>query len=141
MYEFLSQRDTGCIITDICARLGIEWRFIPGHGPHFGGLWEAAVKSSKTHIRHVVGEVKLTFKELSTVLAQIEACLNSQPLFPVNVPNEDGIEVLTPGHFLIRRPLCVLPDPPSHRTMSFLKRWDLCQNLIRHFGRDGLMST
>ena len=59
------------------------------------------MKSAKTHLRCVVGEVKLTFEELSTVLVQIEACLNSQPLVPVNVPDEDGIEVLTPGHFLI----------------------------------------
>ena len=134
MYEFLSQREVGHTITDICSSLGIEWRFIPEHSPHFGGLWEAAVKSTKTHLRRIMGEVKLTFEELSTMLAQIEACLNSRPLVSVNVPDEDGIEVLTPGHFLIGRPLCALPDPSfSHRPMSLLKRWDLCQNLIRHF--------
>ena len=134
MYEFVAQQDFGRIITDVCASLGIEWRFIPGHGPHFGGLWEAAVKSAKTHLRRVVGEVKLTFEELATVLAQIEACLNSRPLVPMDVPDEDGIEVLTPGHFLIGRPLCALPDPlSSHRNMSLLKRWDLCQNLLHHF--------
>ena len=70
----------------------------------------------------------------STVLAQVEACLNSQPLVPINTPDEDGIQVLTPGHFLIGRPLCALPDPStSHRSVSLLKHWDLCQNLVRHF--------
>ena len=73
MHDFLSQRDAGCIITDACASLGIEWRFIPGRSPHFGGLWEAAVKSAKTHLCRVVGEVKLTFEEPSTVLVQTEA--------------------------------------------------------------------
>ena len=130
IYEFLSQEDTGRTVTDVCSTLGIEWRFIPEHGPHFSGLWEAAVKSVKTHLHRIMGEVKLTFEELTTVLTQIEACLNSRPL----VPDEDGIEALTPGHFLIGQPLCALPDPSSsHRSISLLKRWDLCQNLIRHF--------
>ena len=134
IYEFLSQQEVSGSITDVCSGLGIEWRFIPEHGPHFGGLWEAVVKSTKTHLRRIVGDVKLTFEELSTVLAQVEACLNSRPLVSVNVPDEDGIEVLTPGHFLIGRPLCALPDPSfSYRPVSLLKRWDLCQNLIRHF--------
>ncbi len=134
MYELLSQQDTARAVTDFCARLGIEWRFIPEHTPHFGGLWEAAVKSTKLHLRRIVGEVRLTFEELSTVLAQIEACLNSRPLVPLNTPDEDGIEVLTPGHFLIGRPLCALPDPSSsYCQLSLLKRWDLCQNLTRHF--------
>lgn len=113
---------------DVYSTLGIEWR---ERSPHFGGLWEAAVKSAKTHLCRVVGDVKLTFEELSTVLTQIEACLNSRPLVPVNVPDEDGIEVLTPGHFLIGRPLCALPDPSfSLCSVSLLKRWDLCQSLI-----------
>ena len=142
MYEFVAQQDFGCIITDVCASLGIECRFIPGHGPHFSGLWEAAVKSAKTHLHCVVGEVKLTFEELTTVLAQIEACLNSRPLVPMNVPDEDGIEVLTPGHFLIGRPLCALPDPLSlYCNMSLPKRWNLCQNLLHHFRQRWSTST
>ena len=101
MYEFLSRKDVGDAIANSCASLGVEWKFIPEHSPHFGGLWEAAVKSMKKHLRRVVGDVKLTFEELSTMLTQIEACLNSRPLVPFNAPDDDGIDVLTPGHFLI----------------------------------------
>lgn len=136
MYEFLGKQETARSVTNACSSLGIEWRFIPEHSPHFGGLWEAAVRSMKSHLRRVIGEVRITFEELSTILAQIEACLNSRPLVPMDSPDEDGIEALTPAHFLIGRPLCSLPDTPSsHRPMSLLKRWDLCQNLIRHFWR------
>ena len=47
--------------------------------------------------------MKLTFEELTTVLTQIEACLNSCPLTPL--PDaEDSPKVLTPGHLLIGHP-------------------------------------
>ncbi len=50
------------------------------------------------HLKRVVGQAKLTFEELTTVLAQIEACLNSRPLTPL--PDvDDGYEVLTPTAF------------------------------------------
>ena len=111
----------------------ITWKFIPERTPHFGGLWEAAVKAMKTRLKRVIGETKLTFEELTTVLTQIEACLNSRPLAPLPCDG-DTIEPLTPGHFLIGRPLEALPDSQeSYRSISLLKRWHLCQNLVRHF--------
>ena len=110
------------------------WHFIPEYGPNFGGLWEAAVKSAKSHLRRIMGPIKFTFEELTTVLGQVEACLNSRPLVSASTPDDDGIEVLTPGHFLFGQPLCALPDPFfSFRSTSLLRRWDLCQNFVRHF--------
>ena len=91
------------------------------------------MKSAKTQLRRIVGDVKLTFEELSTILSQIEACLNSRPL--VSAPaDEDGIQAITPGHFLIGRPLESLPDPnSSYQSLLLLRRWNLCQALVRHF--------
>ena len=73
-------------------------------------------------------------EEMTTVLAQIESCLNSRPLGTLPHNNEDGIEMLTPGHFLIGRPLQAIPDDPqSFQKQGLLRRWYLCQSLIIHF--------
>jgi len=45
-----------------------------------GGLWEAGVKSLKTLFYKYTATRKYTFEELSTLLAKIEACLNSRAL-------------------------------------------------------------
>lgn len=71
-------------------------------------------------------------EELSTVLTQIEACLNSHPLTPMP-ESDDGIKVPTPGHFLIGSPLEGMPDSSaSFQSMSLIRRWHRCQALIRH---------
>ena len=130
---FFQNQKTQGHISEFCSAQNIRWKFIPEHTPHFGGLWEAAVKSMKSHLKRVVGETKLTFEEFMTVLTQVEACLNSRPLVPI-VFDGDTVEPLTPGHFLIGRPIEALPDPStSYQSISLLRRWHLCQNLTRHF--------
>ena len=107
--EYLQCQKTQRAISEFCSVQNIEWKFTPERAPHFGGLWEAAVKSMKNHLRRIVAEIKLTFEEFTTVLTQAEAYLNSRPL--VSLPSdEDGIEALTSGHFLIGRPLEALPN-------------------------------
>lgn len=98
-----------------------------------GGLWEASVKVAKTHLKRTVGNSKLTFEELATVLAEIEAVLNSRPLFAVS--NDPGDpEVITPAHYLINRPL-VAPAEPSldHLNVNRLDRWQHLQLMRDHF--------
>ena len=133
-HDFLSSKKTQGDISSFCVPRRIEWKFIPERSPHFGGLWEAAVKSAKMHMKKVIGSTKLTFEEFSTVLTQVEACLNSRPLTPLESAGEEGIEALTPGHFLIGRPLNSIPDTSlAHPSLSLLHRWQLCQTLVRHF--------
>ena len=129
----LSNRITQGAISEFCSSHDIQWKYIPEKSPYFGGIWESAVKSVKNHLKRVVSPVRLTFEEFTTVLTQI-ACLNSRPLTPVNSPDDDGILALTPGHFLIGKALTSLPDSQlSYRSVSLLKRWHLCQHLVRHF--------
>ena len=134
LYKLLKQQYSQGQIIDFCTSQNIKWHFTPEKSPHFGGLWEAAVKSAKIQLKKVVGCQLLTFEELTTVLCQIEACLNSRPLVSTTTPDEDGIEYLSPGHFLIGQPIEALPDKSdTTSSISLLKRWNLCQQIIRSF--------
>ncbi|GBN87423.1 hypothetical protein AVEN_214444-1 [Araneus ventricosus] len=97
--------------------------FSAPRAPNIGGLWEAGVKSFKYYLKRVVGNLKLTFEEFNCIVIQIERMLNSSPLFPL-ISEIDEIEVLTPAHFLIGRPLYPLIEPDlTNINENRLKSW------------------
>ncbi|XP_014288043.1 uncharacterized protein [Halyomorpha halys] len=53
-------------VTNNLALSGVEWKFIPPRAPHFGGLWEAVIKSVKRLLSSSVGSQPFTFEELAT---------------------------------------------------------------------------
>ncbi|XP_041451684.1 uncharacterized protein LOC121405143 [Drosophila obscura] len=93
-----------------CINNGFNWKFIPPRSPHFGGLWEAAVKMAKQHLYRSLGSSLFGFDELRTLVCQIQAVINSRPLLAIS-ENPEDLGVLTPGHFLIGRPLMEFPEP------------------------------
>ncbi|CAI6343037.1 unnamed protein product [Macrosiphum euphorbiae] len=133
-----AQRELASIIKQggpAMAKEGIEWRFNPPSGPHFGGLWEAAVKSAKYHLKRVMGETKLTLAELNTLICQVEACLNSRPITPIG-SDPDEPEALTPAHFLVGGPLSLPPEPDRlSEAPGGLRRWKHVQYLLQLFWR------
>jgi len=75
----LSSKEVGKL-SSLLAEDGTQWKFIPPGTPHFGGKWEAGVKSVKYHLKRIMGNQVLTYEEMTTMLTQIEAILNSRPL-------------------------------------------------------------
>ena len=72
----------------------------------------------------------LTFEELATLFAQIEAILNSRPLFPLSSDPQD-LNPITPGHFLIGRPLMSIPSGVVD--MMRPNRYQLIEKLRQQF--------
>ena len=133
--SLLFEESSPCMdtITHSLAKNSTQWHFIPAASPHHGGIWEAAVKPTKHHLRRVLGEVKLTFEEFTTLLSQVEACLNSRPLTVITDDPTDS-QALTPAHFLIQSDSFILPEPDLRDDkIPIGQRWKLLQQMLHQF--------
>ncbi|CAI6377488.1 unnamed protein product [Macrosiphum euphorbiae] len=55
-------------VEEVLSEVEVQWRFIPPRSPHFGGLWEAAVKSMKNLVQKTLGNVHLTLNHYSQII-------------------------------------------------------------------------
>ncbi|XP_075150715.1 uncharacterized protein LOC142224817 [Haematobia irritans] len=85
-------------------------------------------KSQKTTKNH-----KFTYEKFTTLLARIEAVLNSRPLSPISEDPQELV-ALTPGHFLRGAPLVAAPEYVPD-TLSYIKRWERLKIIHHEFSR------
>ena len=118
----------------------ITWRFILVKSPWWGGAYERVVKEIKRPLRKILGNASLSMDELTTVIIEIEASLNSRPL--TYVSDEDWGEPLTPSHLVVGRKISNLPDYKTHdfedpgQTSTLIsKRMKHLSKLLEHFWR------
>ena len=136
LYSFLNQQEDDEIKQYLATHHQITWHNSPPVSPHFGGLWESAIKSMKKHLKRVLGTTRFTFEELTTISCQVEACLNSRPLLPLTSHSQDGLATLTSGHFLLfRSPTSYPEDPRLPDNPHLLRSWNQCQSMVHHFWR------
>lgn len=118
-------------VESFSASEGISWSMIPPRAPHFGGLWESAVRSAKYHLTRVLDGSVLSYDEYCTLFTRIEAVLNSRPLCS---SVEQGEEVVTPGHFLIGQSLSsMLELKIDDNARSLTKRLSELNHRLRSF--------
>ena len=132
----------------------VKQEYILACAPWWGGFYERLVRNVKSTLRKILGKAILTYEELSTVLCEVEATINSCPLTYLN---EDDLETpLTPFHLIFGRNIifknsskidssAIIPDSKRVKYVSllidhFLKRFsasylgDLRQNNLYRRG-------
>ena len=133
IYKFLDSSDFKSAFQAELAEHRIQWKFNPPSCPHFGGLWESNVKAVKSHLFKTIGKQILSLDEFNTVLVQIEGILNSRPLTVLSDDPTD-LQSLTPAHFLVGRPLTMLPSlDVSNENENRLTRPALLDSIVQRF--------
>jgi hypothetical protein len=92
----------------------IKWIFSTPLAPWQGGYFERLVGMVKTHLPLLAVDKRMSDADFRVTVKSAEAIINSRPLGVLS----DGV-MLTPGHFLVGKPLiawpdiAVLPDEPE----------------------------
>ena len=112
----------------------IQWCFNLERAPWWGGFFERLIGSVKRCLRKVLGNARLSFDELLTVMSEVEATLNSRPLtYDYDIPGE---EVLTLAHLMYGRRLTTLPGSQEvEEDISCRKRYKYVNERLEHFWR------
>ena len=90
-------------IRNFAREKGIKWRNILDLSPNWGGFYERMNSTIKIALRKTSKNARLSYEELETVVAEIEAVINSRPLSYLH--DEDILEPLTPSHLMYGRRL------------------------------------
>lgn len=123
-------------ISDELNAMRTTWEFITPVAPHQGGIWKAAVKSAKHHLKRIIGDHVLTFEEMTTLLCDIEACLNSRPLC-ATTDDAGDYTIITPGHLLIGEPVVApLSKSVKNTPTNHVDRWKLLLRAQEYFWID-----
>ena len=110
----------------------LTWRFNLERAPWWGGFFERMVRSVKRCLRKVLGNAKLTFDELNTVLVEVEGTLNSRLLTDAFEDFEG--EVLTPSHLMYGRSIHFIPQKQTVQgEISCGERFKYVTLKLQHF--------
>ena len=82
--ELMEALDTDRITQETSKYHPIDWKFNPPCALHFGGVFEALIKSAKKAIKAILGDADVTDEELHTAICGAERLLNSRPITYAN---------------------------------------------------------
>ena len=88
--------------------INIKWIFNIQRAPWWGRFFERMIQMLKRCLRKCIGQAKLSYEELLTGVAEVEAILNSRPL--TYLTTDDIDERITPSHLISGVRLLSMPD-------------------------------
>ncbi|XP_064461732.1 uncharacterized protein LOC135371684 [Ornithodoros turicata] len=104
----------------------IDWRYNVPYAPWWGGFYERLIRSVKVALKKTIGARCLNETELTTIVTEIEAVINSRPL--TFVYDDQEIRPLFPAAFLTGKRLTILPasntgDMPESSADTIQRCW------------------
>ncbi|UYV80775.1 hypothetical protein LAZ67_19001706, partial [Cordylochernes scorpioides] len=116
------------VVQSESTKQNINWKFIPPSAPWWGGWWERLIGLLKQLLRKILGQARLEFEELYTIICDTESLMNSRPLTYMSEDVED-LSPLTPALFLHDLKEIGVPDLDSIERASLQKRYRFGQRL------------
>ena len=113
---------------------GINWTHILPKSPWWGAFYERLIRIMKEGLKKSLGNAKLTYEELETVLIEIESIINSRPL--TYLFEDESEEALTPSHLAIGKRLISPIGQSNHADVtheSVTARYKYLQRIIEHY--------
>ena len=118
--KLLKKLASDSTVTNFLDSRRISWRFNIEWAAWMGGFFERMVGTVKRCLRKVLGNARLSFDELSTVLTEVESTVNSRPLTYLY---DDLEEALTPSHLMFGRRLSPLSENVEFYFVTSLRRY------------------
>ena len=108
----------------------IRWQHYLEYAPWWGGWIERLNRVFKSSLRKVLGGSSVSFDELSTLLAEIEAIMNSRPISYVYDDVHEG-QAITPSLLLCGKDLTQLP-PDMFQHKFERKQPQVCRERLKY---------
>ena len=104
---------------NFAARNKIAWKNITPHAAWEGGVYERIVGLAKDAFKKAIGKRTLTFDQMNTLTAEVEALLNTRPIADIG---EDSVAAIRPFDFLQihGHPAIPLTSPPDEQDEEWL---------------------
>ncbi|UYV76691.1 hypothetical protein LAZ67_14001775 [Cordylochernes scorpioides] len=106
----------------------VSWKFIPPTAAWWGGWWERLIRSIKDLLVRILGHSSVYYKEMSTILCDAEATINSRPLTYIH-EDFDSLIPLSPSMFLHDSKYVGVSDLDKLDSKKFQDRYRHCLRL------------
>ena len=107
----------------------LEWVFSLGDSPWYNGCCESLIKSIKKSIHHAIGQHRVSYSELHTVIFEISDIINERPIGKKPNQSEEG-SYLCPNDMLLGRCSGKIPLQEFDQNVSTRKRYLFTQQSV-----------